>query len=454
MLSRLNLFACARGPSKGMSKPRPSTGGRSESCRPPEPPELLGGATPATALSERPEVAESRASAWGGLPAIARMSRRLDGGRPAAAWFGGLTTLEGAASGKGLIQQGVFSSGREPTPPTVASPENFDSALPVITSPLNDIVAQMRGSGSKGNIFREILSNWHSTDRAVAQPQETELGTAIGNTSTWYSTMSAVEGGSSGRGIIDQGIYSSGCDTEGTGTELAATELGAVDGENDTKTSSSARHFSALESSGSGVCSFQVDACGRGFAAGDDLEGDYDSDDSLPSLHRKYFEKSAAGQKGVLRSQGVVLSPCSDPDLSGRRCSGRPIIRHVKWNKYQHDNLSPLQRDFGADNISGGVWGEGDGGRSTGEFMVEKPTSRPERRFESMWDSDRHSGDEQLADEGKYGDSGESHMKGLPPIPWGARSKKEVDVPRRRSLDKVGIMGLERLKNAPTRKAP
>lgn len=144
-----------------------------------------------------------------------------------------------------------------------------------------------------------------------------------------------------------------------------------------------------------------------------------------------------------------------------RGFSGRKIIRHGESNEYEHGEL-PLSEgmEVGADDIPGSVRSAGGVG-SSGKFAFDRLKSRrpvesdvPERRgvdplgsgggsFFSMafWDSARHFGDEPPDGERVDGSS-VKHTRGLPRLPWGERGLAEVDIPRRRSVDTSGHMGV------------
>ena len=377
---RHNLFACVRDTSEGVRRPRFSTAARSGPYPLREPPgptddgpprrpsfNVIGTVnTPVVVHPGRLQEVGSGASAPDGIPNPSRQSSRLDGERDVTAPFDGMSAVEGAASGKGVIQKGVNSSGR------------------------------------------------------------------------------------------DAGI---------SAAPLAWTELDEADDDKDVAKPSSARSLSALGLSGGSEAAIQAGASGRGLMTGDGLAGNGRSrrSSALPP-HRNDLgpTKLAPAQDGAQGATFLCNSDVASTESGSktRGFSGRKIIRHGESNEYEHDNLTPSEgKEIGADDVSGAVRGAGRG-RSGGKFTFDRPNGRPpvesdvpERRvvgaagaadsFSSvaLRDSASHFGDGHPNGEGVESNSGKQ-SRGLPRLPWGARGPTEVDIPRRRSVDTSGHMGV------------
>ena len=449
---RHNVFACARDTSEGVRRPRFPTNAARSGPYPPlepagpadddEPPrrpssrEIGTVNTPVFVLSERLQEVGSRASAWGGIPTPTRQSSRLDDGdRAATVSFNDMSAAEGSASGKGVIQQGADSSGRD-------------------------------------------------GDLACTSVAATGFGSADGDAAGSYDGgISAVEGGSSGRRIIEQGVDSSAHDTDLPGAPLGAAGFGLADDDQDIARRTSEKSLSTLGSSATGsVGSIQAGASGRGLMVGDGLGYNYCSRSAAAPYRNDFvLAKLASAQKSVPRSQGDASLSNSDlaSSESGptrRRAGSRNSIRHGESNEYEQDNLPPMQeeRELGAEDVSGAARGGGGAG-SSGRFTFDLLKSRrpvesdvPKRKdvaavgaaaaaaaagsfsSKALWDSASHAGDGHIHDDGVDRIRSGRHTTGLPSIPWGgARGPTEAGVPRRRSVDGSGRTDLTAESEAP-----
>lgn len=391
---RHNAFACVRETSEGVRKPRFSTAARSgpyplrepagpTDGGPPRRPSfnIIGAVnTPVVVHSGRLNGAGSGASARGVIPNSSRQFSRLDGERAteraATASFNGMGAIEGAASGKGFIQQGVHSSGRELPSPRAASPQVFDSAEPDATASFAGMREVKVGASGRG-VAEHRLSSSGSDGDSDGAPPAAVLGSIADDDCASFNDMGTVESGSSKRGVIDKEGESSECDKDVA--PLAATGFRPSGEDKDVARTSSSRSLSALGFSGGGVGVIQAGASSKGLMTGDGLGENCSPRRSSARPHRNDFVLGtrALPQKGV---QCVMFSSKSDGASSevGSTTTGlRKIIRHGKSNEYEHDNLPPSEgTEVRADDISGAVRGAG-GEASSGEFAFNRLKSRP-----------------------------------------------------------------------------
>ena len=480
---RHNVFACVRDTSEGVRKPRFSTAARSGPYPLREPAGSTGDGptrhpsfnvvgtvnTPVVVHSRGLNKAGSGASARDVIRNPPRQSSRFNGERAPTATFDGMSAVEGAASGKGLIQRGVNSSALELPSLPAASPEAFDWADPNENASLAGR-SEVEGVASGRGVIERRMGSSGIDESSDCAPLAAMLDSTAHEESVSFNDMGAVKGGCSGRGLIDKGVQSSGRDTDIAVVPLAATVFGTADGDEDVaRTCSEQRLLTALRFSGGGVGATQVGASSTGPITGDGLEGScgFRRSSAPPYQNNFVLGQVAPGQKDV---QGAKFSSNTDVTSSERGSatrglSGRKIIRHGESNEYEHDNLPPSEGvELGADDVSGAVRAAVGGG-SSGKLAFDRLGScppiendAPERRVvasvgtaavsaagglpssTASWDSAGHFGDGHLNGEGVDSSSSGKSARGLSRLPWGSRGPTEVDVPRRRSTHTSGHM--------------
>ncbi|CAM9192533.1 unnamed protein product, partial [Hapterophycus canaliculatus] len=227
---RHNIFACAKDTREGIRKPQFSTAARSgpyppldsssrsvgeeDGSGPPRRPshDAIGTiSTPVFVLSDRLQVAGSRATVWGGIPTPARRSPARD--LNASTSFNDLNAVEVDASGKVLIQQGVDSSDRYAVFPAII-PAVFNSADTSSTFSFNDTAA-VDGTdiaGARAVVQEAADLSDHDTDPRDASSGDFDY--ADRHAVALLDRVRAVEGEGSGIGVMQYGLDWSGRDID------------------------------------------------------------------------------------------------------------------------------------------------------------------------------------------------------------------------------------------------
>lgn len=429
--------------------------------------------TPVVVLSDRLMVAGSRASAWGGVSTPARKSPSDDGDRVADASYNGLNAVEGAASGKVVIQQGVDSSGRDTELPTAPSAV-FTSAERNLASSFNGMSAVEGGSSGRGVIQHGVNSSGHNTDPTTAPAAV--AASADRDASPSFDDVNAMEGGSSDRGVVQQGVGWSNPAADSRGAPLAAhsASFASEDDDHDAVRNGSANTLSVLGSSGSGFGSVQAGSSGRGLMTGAGLEGTepFGGLSAPPNRNDFSLSKLAPTKKSVPSTRNTLFLSSSDlvSSESGSVAgggSGRKIIGRGESNEHEregeHEDDAPVPtegREGDTDQMSGAVQRTGGGGGS-GIFAFGLLKSRPPVENEvprrrgipglaaaaaaaaAASSSPPLPGDEQLdregTDESNGGGSSGRNTRGLPRLSRGAEDPADNNSAAGSELPRAGL---------------